>query len=149
MPGPKRQLAAIMFTDIVGYTTLMGSDENAAFAALEQSRDIQKPLVEKYGVRWLKEVGDGAISSFAGVLDAVNCAMRIQESFKDDSINLKIAIHSGEVIFKDNDVFVMASTWPQDSNNWQSVTASSFRPKPGTKLKISGQSALPVWVNSN
>jgi class 3 adenylate cyclase len=42
----KRQLAAIMFTDIVGYTALMGEDEDKAFALLKKNREIQKPLIE-------------------------------------------------------------------------------------------------------
>lgn len=45
MPEPTRQLAAIMFTDIVGYTALMGEDEEAAFALLEKNRSIHKPLI--------------------------------------------------------------------------------------------------------
>lgn len=44
-----RQLAAIMFTDIVGYTALMGDDEQKAFEILNKNRELQKPLIEQYG----------------------------------------------------------------------------------------------------
>jgi class 3 adenylate cyclase len=54
-----RQLAAIMFTDIVGYTALMGEDEDKAFALLKKNREIQKPLIEKFNGRWLKEITIG------------------------------------------------------------------------------------------
>ena len=58
----KRQLAAIMFTDIVGYTALMGNDSSKALELVRINREIQKPLVEKHGGKWLKEMGDGAMA---------------------------------------------------------------------------------------
>ena len=84
----KRQLAAIMpacrsfsvgrFTDIVGYTAMMGKDSNKNLELLRQSKHIQKPLVEKHNGKWLKEMGDGAMAQFGSALDAVNCALEIQ-----------------------------------------------------------------------
>ena len=56
MPEQTRQLAAIMFTDIVGYTALMGNDEQKAFDLLNKNRQIQKPIIEQYGGRWIKEL---------------------------------------------------------------------------------------------
>ena len=64
-----RQLVAIMFTDIVGYTSLMGNDEEKAFNLLKANREIQKPLIEKYNGRWIKELGDGVLASFSTVTD--------------------------------------------------------------------------------
>jgi class 3 adenylate cyclase len=55
MPAQSRQLAAIMFTDIVGYTALMGEDEQKAFELLKKNRSVQRPLIEKYNGRWPKE----------------------------------------------------------------------------------------------
>lgn len=52
-----RQLAAIMFTDIVGYTALMGEDEQKAFNLLHQNRQLQKPLIKQYSGEWIKELG--------------------------------------------------------------------------------------------
>ena len=49
-----RQLAAIMFTDIVGYTALMGSDEKKTFDILEKNRLIHKPIITSYNGRWIK-----------------------------------------------------------------------------------------------
>jgi len=75
-----RQLAAIMFTDIVGYTALMGSDEDKAFIILNKNREIQKPLIKHFNGTWIKELGDGVLASFNTVSDAVNAAIKIQEA---------------------------------------------------------------------
>ena len=93
-----RQLAAIMFTDIVGYTALMGNDEKKAFELLSKNRQIQKPIIEKYNGKWVKEMGDGVMASFNTVSDAVNAAMKIQEECnRVKKFQLKIGMHLGEV----------------------------------------------------
>ena len=80
----KRQLAAIMFTDIVGFTTMMGRDENKTLELLHNNRDLQKPLIEKHGGRWLKEMGDGVLASFKSAYQAVDCAIEIQQTANED-----------------------------------------------------------------
>jgi len=106
MPEQSRQLAAIMFTDIVGYTALMGEDEQRAFELLKKNRLVQRPIIEKYKGRWLKEIGDGVLASFNAVSDAVYCAKAIQEAcLKEDDLKLRIGIHLGEVVFEGDDVF--------------------------------------------
>src|SRR5215204_4342992 len=101
-----RQLAAIMFTDIVGYTALMGADEEKAFDLLGRNREIQKPLITRYNGTWIKELGDGVLASFNTASDAVTCAISIQQScLKIPGLSLRIGIHLGEVLFEDGDVF--------------------------------------------
>ena len=101
-----RQLAAIMFTDIVGYTALMGNDEKKAFELLNKNRQIQKPIIEQYNGRWIKELGDGVMASFNTASDAVNAAMKIQEACNAaKNFQLKIGIHLGEVVFENDDVY--------------------------------------------
>ena len=101
-----RQLAAIMFTDIVGYTALMSEDEQRAFELLKKNRRVQRPVIEKFNGRWLKEIGDGVLASFSTISDAVNCALEIQEICKNEKdLKLRIGIHQGEVVFEENDVF--------------------------------------------
>ncbi len=101
-----RQLAAIMFTDIVGYTAIMGSDEKKAFALLKKNRELQKPLIEQFNGRWIKEIGDGVLASFPTVTDAAHCAGSIHQACLDvDGLRLRIGIHLGEVIFENDDVF--------------------------------------------
>jgi hypothetical protein len=101
-----RQLAAIMFTDIVGYTALMGNDEQKAFELLRKNREIHKPIIEEYGGKWIKELGDGVMASFPSVSNAVYAAMRIQEAcHQANAYELRIGIHQGEVIFEEGDIF--------------------------------------------
>jgi class 3 adenylate cyclase len=101
-----RQLAAIMFTDIVGYTALMGNNEEKAFELLRKNREIQKPIIEEFGGRWIKELGDGVLASFPAVSNAVHAALKIQETCKKSgAFELRIGIHQGEVVFENNDIF--------------------------------------------
>ena len=101
-----RKLAAIMFTDIVGYTALMGNDEQKAFELLKKNRELQKPIIEQFNGRWIKELGDGVMASFNTVSDAVNAAIKIQEACNAaKDFQLRIGIHLGEVVFENDDVF--------------------------------------------
>jgi adenylate cyclase len=101
-----RQLAAIMFTDIVGYSALMGDDENMAFELLSLNRLLQKPLIEQHNGRWIKELGDGVLATFTTVTDAVNCACSIIKGTEPIAgLHLRIGLHQAEVVFDNNDVF--------------------------------------------
>ncbi|HSU28063.1 MAG TPA: adenylate/guanylate cyclase domain-containing protein [Chitinophagaceae bacterium] len=101
-----RQLAAIMFTDIVGYTAQMGRNEQKAFELLRKNREIQKPIIEEYGGRWIKELGDGILASFPAVSNAVYAAIKIQDEVENSKdFELRIGIHQGEVVFENDDIF--------------------------------------------
>jgi class 3 adenylate cyclase len=103
---PQRQLAAIMFTDIVGYTALMGQDEQKGLELVRRNRKIQQRLIKAFGGIWLKEMGDGILSSFQSAGQAVYCAAAIQkETKKIPELELRIGIHLGEIIFERGDVF--------------------------------------------
>jgi len=100
----EHRLAAIMFTDIVGYTALMNKNEDQALVLLRKNSDIQKSYITKYHGDFIKEIGDGILASFQSTSDAVNCAIEIQKKSKKEGIPLRIGIHEGEVIFKEGDV---------------------------------------------
>ena len=101
-----RQLAAIMFTDIVGYTALMGKNEEKAFELLHKNREIQRPIIADFGGRWIKELGDGILASFSAVSNAVYAAIKIQDAcYQSGDIELRIGIHLGEVVFENDDIF--------------------------------------------
>ena len=101
-----RRLAAIMFTDIVGYTALMGEDEKNALSILEKNRKIHRKTVKKHNGTWLKEIGDGILISFQSAIEAVNCALEIRyETIKTEDYNLRIGIHQGDVVFEKDDVY--------------------------------------------
>ncbi len=95
-----------MFTDIVGYTKLMGQDEDKGFSILQRNESLQKPIIQKYHGQCLKEMGDGLLASFDTATDAVLCGREILQNCRDETeLNLRIGIHLGEVVFKENDVF--------------------------------------------
>jgi len=110
----QRRLAAIMATDVVGYSRLMSQDELGTLQALKahQVSDLV-PAVAAHGGRIVKYMGDGALIEFASVLDAVACALDIQGATNakaadlspDRQILLRIGIHLGDVIFEGDDVF--------------------------------------------
>jgi len=101
-----RQLASIMFTDIVGYTALMGNDEQKALGILKKNRELQKPIIEQFNGRYIKELGDGIMASFHTVSDSVNAAIKIQSACNAvNDFQLRIGIHLGEVVFENEDVF--------------------------------------------
>ena len=105
MSDTKRKLAAIVFTDIVGFTKLSSKNEPAALALLEKQRNLLKPIVEKNNGEWLKEIGDGLLLTFGTNRDAVDCAIEIQRITKEiEDLDLRIGIHQGEVVFQGSDV---------------------------------------------
>lgn len=101
-----QRLAAIMFTDIVGYTSLMADDELVALEIVSNLRDVLQPIIQSHRGQWLKEMGDGTLSSFSSATSAVQCAIEIQKQLKQDpSFKIRIGIHLGDVVFTETDVF--------------------------------------------
>lgn len=93
-----------MFTDIVGYTALMGKDERLAHALIKKNRKIQLSLIHHYKGTCIKEMGDGLMASFSSAINAVLCAIKIQQFAHQENIPLRIGIHQGDVLFENNDV---------------------------------------------
>ena len=105
MDDQKRKLAAIVFTDIVGFTKLTAKDQTLASSLLTKQREAFKPIVESHGGTWLKEMGDGLLLIFDTVTEAVNCCIKIQEEAKTiEQMVLRIGIHQGEILMLENDV---------------------------------------------
>ena len=104
-PNPTRELAAIMFSDIVGYTALMGRDEREGLRAVREHRERLRSMLPLFNGRLIGEVGDGTLSSFHSAVDAVNCARELQATLVDDpELRLRIGIHVGDVVFTDKTV---------------------------------------------
>ena len=102
----ERKLAAIVFTDIAGFTKLSSEDERLAFSLIEKQREVLKPIVEEFNGEWLKEIGDGLLLTFPTVSGAVECSIKIQQEVNlIPELNLRIGIHEGEITVKGNDVF--------------------------------------------
>ncbi len=105
MEEQKRKLAAIVFTDIVGFTKLTAENQTLASSLLTIQRDMFKPIVESHGGTWIKEMGDGLLLIFETVTEAVNCCIKIQEKARDiDKMILRIGIHQGEILMLENDI---------------------------------------------
>jgi class 3 adenylate cyclase/pimeloyl-ACP methyl ester carboxylesterase len=103
---PTRELAAIMFSDIVGYTAIMGRDEQQAMVALVAHRELLRRILPRFNGRMLGEIGDGTLTSFHSALDAVNCARELQLALVENpDLRLRIGIHIGDVLFGDNNVW--------------------------------------------
>ncbi|NQV16820.1 tetratricopeptide repeat protein [bacterium] len=106
MSDSVRKLAAIVFTDIAGFTALSAKHEEKALDLIIKQRELLKPIVDHFDGRWLKEMGDGLLLSFSSSKKAVNCAIEIQQITRDvDDLNLRIGIHQGDILERDGDIF--------------------------------------------
>ncbi len=110
----ERRLAAILVTDVVGYSRLMGEDEAGTLERLKAHRKklIDPKIAEHHG-RVVKLMGDGALVEFASVVDAVQCAIDIQRSIAERNaevpaekrIEFRIGINLGDVIVEGEDIY--------------------------------------------
>jgi len=100
-----RQLAAIMFTDIEGYTSLMQQNEKNAIQARNKHRKIFNSATEKHKGKVLQYYGDGTLSVFDSAIDAVKCGIEMQLGFqKEPLIPVRIGIHTGDIIFTEEEI---------------------------------------------
>jgi class 3 adenylate cyclase len=97
--------AAIMVTDIVGYSSMMTDDVHKALAMLEKNRLIHREAIRKFKGKFVKEIGDGTFSIYESSLDAIRCAMEIwKKCCKEASLQLRIGIHKGNVIIRYSEI---------------------------------------------
>ncbi|MDG6926607.1 MAG: hypothetical protein JRN09_08640 [Nitrososphaerota archaeon] len=107
----ERRLAAVMFTDMVGYTALSQTDEARAISLLESHRNILRPLFSKHKGREVKTMGDAFLVEFESALEAVECAIDVQKALHEEgagSLNrasVRIGIHVGDVVHRLGDVY--------------------------------------------
>ncbi|WP_069882646.1 SUMF1/EgtB/PvdO family nonheme iron enzyme [Bosea sp. BIWAKO-01] len=113
-PHPHRRLAAILAADIVGYSQMMGHDEEGTVRRLKQvRREIVDPTLEEHYGRLIKNTGDGFLAMFDSPLEAVRCAIVIQQSVtarntdvpRDERLQYRIGVNLGDVIVEPDDVF--------------------------------------------
>jgi len=97
-----RQLAAIMFTDIVGYTAMMQQNEEKAVAVIKHYNSALEKWVTNFNGQVLNYYGDGSLCIFSSATDAVNCSLAVQKDLKSEPVvPLRIGLHIGEVFFED------------------------------------------------
>jgi class 3 adenylate cyclase len=84
----ERRLAAILAADVVGYSRLMEQDETGTLAALKERRkDILQPLVAQHDGRIVKVMGDGVLVAFASAVNALQCAVDLQQCMSDANVD--------------------------------------------------------------
>ena len=106
MSEKKRELAAIMFTDIVGYSAMMQRDEELASTVRKRHREVFRELHEKYEGKILQYYGDGTLSIFNSAVAAVECAVEMQVAFrKSPQVPLRIGIHTGDITYEEEGAF--------------------------------------------
>ena len=108
-----RRLAAIMFVDIVGYSRMMSAHEKESLTLLEDFENICSPIISNKKGKIVKKIGDELFCEFSSAKHAVDCALEIQNSIqpyidsrpKDFKLQVRIGIHIGDIMYKENDIF--------------------------------------------
>ena len=110
----ERRLSAIMASDVVGYSRLMGGDEVGTLTALKKHRaEMIDPAIASHQGRIVKLTGDGMLVEFPSVVSAVECACSVQREMRvrnadipqDRRIEFRIGVNLGDVIVDDDDIF--------------------------------------------
>ena len=137
-PLQQRKLAAILFADIVGYTALMQSDERLALAHLQKFKQSLEQLVPANKGEIIQFYGDGCLATFHSSLEAVACAKKLQTQYQSKpTVPVRIGIHSGDVVFKEGNVFGDAVNMLLVLNPWESLALFCYPIEYERILKIS------------
>ena len=112
MSQDHRRLAAIMFTDMVGYTALGQKSESLSLALVDEQRRLTRPILKRHEGREVKTIGDAFLVEFSSALEAVRCAYEIQRATREFNIplpeerriHLRVGIHLGDVVESAGDI---------------------------------------------
>ena len=126
--GMERKLAAIFSTDVAGYSRLMGDDEEATIRTLTAYREVISSLIQHHRGRVVDSPGDNLLAEFASVVDAVRCAVEIQEKLTTQNAELpeqrrmqfRIGINLGDVIVEGERLYGDGVTSLHDWKGWPS-----------------------------
>src|SRR5438132_3074483 len=109
----QRKLAAIMFTDMVGYSALSQRDDKLALELLEEHRELLREIFPRFNGTEIKTIGDGFLVEFNSALEAAQCAIEIQRALSkrnhdvpvERRIEVRIGVHIGDVVHRGGDVY--------------------------------------------
>ena len=110
--GFKRKLAAIFSADVVGFSRLMGDDEESTVRILEDYKGVMSTLIKQNRGRVVDSPGDNLLAEFPSVVDAVRCAVAIQRAMvereadvpEDRRIRYRVGINLGDIVIDDEDI---------------------------------------------
>jgi hypothetical protein len=152
-----RRLAAILAADVAGYSRLMGADEEGTLERLKAlRRELLDPKITEHHGRIVKTTGDGLLVEFASVVDAVRCAVVVQQAMPErdmevganDRIKLRIGINLGDVIVEGDDLYGDGVNIAARSKPW-SIPAGCSSPIRSTITCATGSRlCLRVWASS-
>lgn len=101
-----RQLVAIVFADMTGYTALMQENEQLAKSKRKRLKEVLDSTLRQYNGKILQYYGDGSLSIFKSAIDAVTCAINIQHQLQQSpQVDLRIGIHTGDVTVEDETIY--------------------------------------------
>ena len=129
-----RRLAAILASPVAGYSRLMGADEEGTLERLKAlRRELLDPKIAEHNGRIVKTIGDGLLVEFPSVVDAVRCAVEVQQAMPerntgvatDSRIELRIGINLGDVMSTATTSTATVSTSPHGSKPWPMPAACS------------------------
>src|SRR6476620_8405058 len=101
-----RQLAAILFADMTGYTALMQEDEHLARQKRKRLKEVLEPTIAYHNGKILQYYGDGSLSIFSSAIDSVTCAIAIQQLLRQEPVvDLRMGIHTGDITIEDEAIY--------------------------------------------
>ena len=101
-----RQLSAILFADIAGYTALMQQDEQKALELINRFKEVLEKIAPEHQGKIVQYFGDGCLLAFDSSVNSVECAMALQKSFRNSlQVPVRMGLHLGDVIFRNQNVF--------------------------------------------
>jgi adenylate cyclase len=153
----ERKLAAILAADIAGYSRLMGADEEGTLASLKiLRRDLIDPKVKEHRGRIVKTTGDGILIEFPSVVEAVRCAVEVQQSIfernadvpKDRRIEFRVGVNLGDIIVEDKDIYGDGVNIAARLEGLLSRVVSASRGRCVTRSGTSCPTPSRIWASS-
>jgi hypothetical protein len=151
-----RRLAAILATDVAGYSRLMSADEESTYERLRAHfNEVVDPKIAEHRGRTVKNTGDGLLAEFPSVVDAVRCAVEVQRGMIDREpgvteerrIRFRIGVNLGDVIAEGATFTATVSTLLRGWRHWRRRAASPFHEWSGTRSETSCPTSSRTWGN--
>ena len=150
-----RRLAAIMAADVVGYSRLLEQDEASTIAAIKaRRREVLEPLLARHCGRIVKTMGDGVLVEFASAVNAVACAIGLQQRMAEANadlpdnrrIILRVGINLGDVVVDGAICMAKVSSWRPGFRRSRNLDASTCPARSPTRCRARFLSTFAAWA---